>query len=310
MAEIRFRNTALSREAWYRKLKPAFKCVWEFICDECDKAGMWTVDVDALEFFIGEPIDFNQFMIAVNADRDEGNQRVEWYNNKKKVWVTGFTAFQYGELSSNCKPHEKIILLLNSYMLLHRVPVRVHNRVIDTLQERKGKEGKGNVLESNEEKEPELFQEPNTPPPPPPKAPRTPNILPEADTQTDEKRKYKEEILSGRDNIDDKALKIKIADYIREKKPAFIEAYMDLWNLSAIGNRLATTKTINTGRLNKFRTRIKEPAFDFVKILEEIKQSGHLRGENGHNWKVTFDWVLENDSNYVKIIEGQYRNKN
>lgn len=321
------RNTALSREQWYRKLSPVFKCVWNFLCDECDKAGMWPVDLGALTFFLnnedgeGNSIpftmnDFCQFMVAVNEDKEVDEQlRIEWYGEKqKKVWITGFTSFQFGELSSLCIPHKNIIEKLNSYGLLHRVPVRVSDRVQCTLkekkrQERNGIDKKGNVLEEDsEEKEPELFSEPETPTGQKPQ--RSPNILPEQETGREEKQWYKDNILSERDKIDNAALKMKIAEYIREKKPGFIEAYMDLWNLSAIGNKLSTTQSISETRLRKFRVRVKEPAFDFIKILEEIKQSKHLKGDNARSWKVTFDWILENDNNYVKIIEGSYRNTN
>src|SRR6478735_7317999 len=163
--EKRFRSTDLTNKPWYRKLSPVHKCVFTFMLDTCDKAGIWTLDVDALEFFIGATVDFNAFMDAINADRDANDLRVEWYPGNKKVWITGFTAFQYGELSSASKPHEKIITLLNSYGLLHRVPVRVQDNVFDrvpgTLQERKGKEEEGKGQERDKEgegKTTELFE--------------------------------------------------------------------------------------------------------------------------------------------------------
>jgi hypothetical protein len=300
--EKRFRSTDLCKEKWYRKLKPAFKNVWDFICDNCDKAGMWSVDDEALEFFIGEEIDFNSFMVAVNADCDPNDLRVEWYNNGlDKVWVPGFTDFQYGELSSACVPHKKIIELLNKYGLLHRVPVRVHDSVLDrvhgTHKERKGKEEDKDREEEKEEEGKTEKSKPN----------RQPNILPKNEQDTDLKTEYKTQILPKLDNMPEVDQKLILAGFIRDKKPGFIEPYTDLWNLSAIGNQLATVKTISDSRVRKFKLRVKEPAFNFLKVLEEIKLSNYLRGKiNG--WKVDFDWVFENDSNYVSIIEGKYRN--
>jgi hypothetical protein len=40
-------------------------------------------------------------------------------------------------------------------------------------------------------------------------------------------------------------------------------------------------------------------------MLEIIKQSPHLLGQNEHQWKVTFDWVLI-PKNLTKIMEGNY----
>src|ERR1044072_175578 len=302
--EKRFRSTDLTNKPWYRKLNPVFKCVFTYLLDSCDKAGIWTGDVDAIEFFIGAQVDFNAFMDAINADRELNDLRIEWYPGNKKVWITGFTHFQYGELSSASKPHEKIIDLLNSYGLLHRVPVRVSDRVHCTLQERKGKEeeGKGKEMDKEgEEKTPELF----------PKAKLThrPNILAEKDNSAELKREYDTQIVPERDKTDSTGMKLKLAEFIREKKPGFIEPYADLWNLSAIGTGLPTIseRGLTDSRIKKLKTRLKEPAFDFLKILDEIKKSGHLRGENARGWKVDFDWILENDSQYIKIIEGRYR---
>lgn len=307
-------------------MSPRFKCVWSFICDECDKAGMWEIDLDSLNFCLNDEQEFTQrdfeaFLLKINEDREENEvARIELYKNKK-VWITGFTSFQYGELSSTCIPHKNIIEKLNSYGLLHRVPVRVQTTLTDRVgvthkkgKEKTGMEGKGieeekNVLENQENFE-ETTQE-EIPPVQPPKTPKTPNILPDNLETVAERRWYEANILAERDNMPVPDLKMKIAEYIQQKKPRFIEAYMDLWNLSATGvggTGVPGVQKLNDTRLRKFKTRLREPAFDFVQILTEIKLSGHLRGEKG--WKVTFDWILENDSNYVKILEGQYRNKN
>jgi hypothetical protein len=77
-----------------------------------------------------------------------------------------------------------------------------------------------------------------------------------------------------------------------------------------LGNQLSQVEKVTDFRVKKFKTRFKESGFDFVKILEEIKLSSNLRGENKNNWKVTFDYIIEKEDHYVKIIEGQYRNKN
>ena len=44
-------------------------------------------------------------------------------------------------------------------------------------------------------------------------------------------------------------------------------------------------------------------------IFEAMEQSKFLKGDNKRGWKATFDWVIENDKNWVKIHEGNYQNK-
>lgn len=125
----RFRDTRLSREAWYRKLAPKFKCAWDFICDECDQAGMWAIDMDAMSFYVGEEIELSEFMSLINADK----MRIEPFGNDK-IWIVGFVEFQNGSLSEKSPAHKPIFTLLKKYRLLDRVLNRVSSRVSDTLQ--------------------------------------------------------------------------------------------------------------------------------------------------------------------------------
>lgn len=304
----RFRDTKLSREAWYRKLKPAFKCTWDFLCDECDEAGMWSIDLDALNFFLGEEIDFNAFLTAVNSDK----VRVEKYSTDK-IWITGFVEFQYGELSEKCIPHKKIISLLLKYELIDRVPGRVSGRVLGTLNTGKDKKGMEKKGQEKTFGEPENLL-PETPPEQEPeqskalKPKREPNILPEKDDQASLKAQYNETVTMVQNLPDAKEQKVELAKFITELKPKFIEPYCDLWNISVKPYGVSQVESISDGRLKKFKTRIREPAFDFVKILSEIKLSDYLQGKT-NGWRVDWDWIFENDTNYLKIIEGKYRNQ-
>lgn len=307
----RFRDTKLSREAWYRKLKPAFKCTWDFLCDECDEAGMWSMDLDALFFFLGEEIDFNAFLNAVNADRDD-NPRLEMYG-KDKVWITGFVEFQYGQLSESCIPHKKIIILLKKYNLIDRVPGRVQTRVPDTLQEKKGKEKTGKEEERKREEKTfgeseNLLPEPEPEMPKPLKPKREPNLQPDADNdQKLLKAQYAETVAMVQTLPEARDQKLALVKFITDHKPKFIEPYCDLWNISVKIYGISAVKSISDGRLNKFKTRIREPDFDFVAILSEIKISDYLQGK-ANGWRVDWDWIFENDTNYLRIIEGKYRN--
>jgi hypothetical protein len=300
----RFRDTKLSREAWYRKLKPAFKCTWDFLCDECDEAGMWSIDLDALVFFIGEEINFKEFVDKVNEDK----MRLELFDGNK-VWITGFVEFQYGQLSESCIPHRKIISLLKKYNLLDRVPGRVDYRVSDTLQEKKGKgmdkeEDKEKTFGKSENLLSETQEEPKTETP---KPDRKPSLKVVKDDQAEQKALYAETVAKVQAMSEAKEQKVELAKFITEYRPKFIEPYCDLWNVSVKPYRVSQVETISDSRLKKFKTRIREPAFDFLKIIAEMKISDYLQGKT-NDWRVDWDWVFENDTNYLKIIEGKYRN--
>ena len=42
--------------------------------------------------------------------------------------------------------------------------------------------------------------------------------------------------------------------------------------------------------------------------IEAIAKYPFLLGENKSGWKISFDWIISNDNNYLKILEGKYGN--
>ena len=83
---------------------------------------------------------------------------------------------------------------------------------------------------------------------------------------------------------------------------------LQLWNDLAKKKDLPVIQKITQSRRDKFNTRLKESSFDYKKILSIIESSDFLCGDNNRNWKVALDWILTNDTNYVKILEGKYDN--
>lgn len=104
--------------------------------------------------------------------------------------------------------------------------------------------------------------------------------------------------------ISDKNKKV-INSFIAQYKPEFIEPYVDFWNLLADEKELPAVKTITTTREHHLKKRLSEKSFDFRAILGKISQSNFLINE----MRVTFDWVVSSKNNYVKILEGNYDNK-
>ena len=82
--------------------------------------------------------------------------------------------------------------------------------------------------------------------------------------------------------------------------------YADKYNLSKI-------REITGKRKNKLLSRFKENQ-NFKEILNEafikIGQSSFLLGKNNRSWKVDFDWLIENDTNIIKICEDKYKDGN
>lgn len=104
----RYRDTAIWKKAWFRTLTPTMKCVWDFLCDNCDHAGFWDIDEASLAHYVGEAVSVDQIR-AVFGDKI---QQID-----DKLWLTKFIEFQYrcsiSELNPKNKVHLSVIRLLN-----------------------------------------------------------------------------------------------------------------------------------------------------------------------------------------------------
>jgi hypothetical protein len=85
---------------------------------------------------------------------------------------------------------------------------------------------------------------------------------------------------------------------------------MALWNELATGV-IQSIRSISSKRRAKIKTRLSEPMFrdNWQAIFRRAVASDFMRGQNSNNWTVSFDWLIENDANYVKVLEGKYNNK-
>jgi len=88
-----------------------------------------------------------------------------------------------------------------------------------------------------------------------------------------------------------------------------ISTYMHEWNEFAFKNSLSSMTSLTDSRKKKLQARLKNGDFKklFGDALIEIKKSQYLLGAKG--WKVSFDWLIKNDENILKVVEGNYRDK-
>lgn len=109
----RFTETSKWSDPWYRELSPASKHGWNYLLDNCDAAGVISLDRALADFQIGEPVEWESLI-----DGSEG--RIERLGGRK-LWVTGFVSFQYGRLSEDCKAHRPVFASIEKHNLNERV---------------------------------------------------------------------------------------------------------------------------------------------------------------------------------------------
>jgi len=65
---------------------------------------------------------------------------------------------------------------------------------------------------------------------------------------------------------------------------------------------------LGAGRRAKLRTRWKDADFrrSYKQVLTKIAASPFLCGQNDRGWRASFDWLIRNDDNWRKVLEGKY----
>lgn len=92
-----------------------------------------------------------------------------------------------------------------------------------------------------------------------------------------------------------------------KSKPLISEPYKDFWNLFAVERNLSKVDSITSKRKSHLFARLSEPDFDFSAILKKAATSDFLT-TGGKTKFFSFDWIIKNEDNYHKILEGQYDN--
>lgn len=102
----RFTETLKWDDAWFRRLSPAAKLLWQWLCDKCDAGGVIDPDLELASFQIGMPI--------TDAAILELGERVTRIADGK-IHLPKFVEFQYGTPSRDCKAHRPIFLSLEKH---------------------------------------------------------------------------------------------------------------------------------------------------------------------------------------------------
>ena len=108
----RFTDTAKWRKPFLRSMPAAYKLFWLYICDDCDHAGIWQVDMEVAKIYIGEELDYTK-AIEIFAGR------VIPFDENTKWFIPSFIEFQYpGELNEKNKVHNSVLSTLKKYGLI------------------------------------------------------------------------------------------------------------------------------------------------------------------------------------------------
>ena len=111
----RFTDTNKYKKPFIRGLQGAYKLLWDYLYHDCDHAGIWIVDFDIAQIYIGNDMQVNKEEALKCFNKDE--KRIIEIDNGKKWFIPSFIEFQYGELNSKNRAHNSVISILKKYDL-------------------------------------------------------------------------------------------------------------------------------------------------------------------------------------------------
>ena len=108
----RFTDTGKWDKGFFSNLTPEMKLAWLYLCDKCNHAGIWDINIKLLNFQTGLEID------VVNLQNAFGDKI---FVKKNKMVILGFIPFQYGVLRETNIAHKSVISLIKNEKLESRL---------------------------------------------------------------------------------------------------------------------------------------------------------------------------------------------
>jgi hypothetical protein len=126
----RFTDTNKYKKPFIRGLQGAYKLLWDYLYHDCDFAGIWIVDFEITQLYLGAdmPVNKKDALKYFNADE----KRIIEFDNGKKWFIKSFVEFQYGILNPENRVHFSILKELTKH--------KVDKGLISSLQGAKDKD--------------------------------------------------------------------------------------------------------------------------------------------------------------------------
>jgi hypothetical protein len=133
----RFTDTEKYKKPFVRGLLGPYKLLWDYLYHDCDHAGIWIVDFEIAQIYLGQDMQVNSEDALKYFNATE--EKVIVLDNGKKWFIPSFISFQYGELNPENRAHNSVINILKKHDLFDSEK-NVIKGLIRPLQGRKDKD--------------------------------------------------------------------------------------------------------------------------------------------------------------------------
>lgn len=100
----RFTDTNKYKSQFLRGLKGPYKVLWDYIQHDCDHAGIWIVDFEVAQIYIGRDLPVNEVEAL-----DAFGEMIVIFDGGRQWWIPSFVEDQYGELNPDNRAHNSVI---------------------------------------------------------------------------------------------------------------------------------------------------------------------------------------------------------
>lgn len=119
----RFTDTNKYKKSFIRCLPGAYKLLWDYLYHDCDHAGLWIVDFEVAQIYLGADMKVNK-QDALKYFNEGENRIIEV---SKNIWfIPSFIEFQYGsQLSKGNNIFKSVDKMLEKYNLYQYLDVEI-----------------------------------------------------------------------------------------------------------------------------------------------------------------------------------------
>lgn len=100
----RFTDSGKWDKEKFSQLSAKLKLAWIYLCDKCDHAGVWDVNIRLMSFQVGESYTLEELIEGLG-------ENVELRGSK--IFIPAFIEFQYGDLNPTNRVHQSVIQRLD-----------------------------------------------------------------------------------------------------------------------------------------------------------------------------------------------------
>ena len=96
----------------------------------------------------------------------------------------------------------------------------------------------------------------------------------------------------------------------KEESSVPYEKIRELYNSTC--KSLSQVRSLSTKRKSHLKARFEQFKYNlktFEEVFKKLEDSEFCKGDNDRGWKADFDWIMQNDNNMLKVLEGKYDNR-